>query len=87
MKTRKSLHGSDLHVCLVLDEFLCAAVQEPDVRVCPRHGLAVQLQDQPEHSVSRGVLRPEVELHVADELLRVGDPLGVGQQLWVVLLL
>ena len=57
------------------------------MRVSSSDGLSVQLEDQPQHSVSSGMLGAEVELHVTDKLLRVGDPLSVRQQLRVVLLL
>ena len=78
---------SHLQVSFVLDEFLSTAVQEANMRVSPGHGLSVQLEDETEHSVGSRVLGAEVELHVADKLLRVGDPLGVGEELGVVLLL
>ena len=57
------------------------------MRVSSGHRLSVQLQDEAEHTVGRRVLGAEIELHVADKLLGVGDSLGVGQQLGVVLLL
>ena len=57
------------------------------MRVSPGHRLSVQLQDEAEHTMGRRVLGAEIELHVADKLLGVGDSLGVGQQLGVVLLL
>lgn len=45
-------------------------MQETDVRICAEHDFAVQLQDQPEHAVSGGMLRTEVELYVLYGLLR-----------------
>ena len=75
-----------LQVCFVLDEFLGTAVKEANMRVSPGHGLSVQLEDEAEHSVSSRVLGSEVQLHVSDKLLGVGDSLGVGQELGVVLL-
>ncbi len=49
-----------LNVGSVFDQLFGAAVQEADVRIGPLDHLAVQLQDQPEHAVRRGMLRPEV---------------------------
>ena len=51
--------GTELHV------LLDAGVQVPDDRAQLGDGLAVQRQDQPEHAVRGGVLRP----HVDDEPL------------------
>ena len=76
-----------LQVCFVLDEFLSTAVKGANMRVSSGHGLSVQLEDEAKHSVSSRVLGSEVQLHVPHKLLRVGDSLGVRQELGVVLLL
>ena len=47
--------------------------------------LSVELQHEPEHAVGGGVLGPEVELHVAHELLHLGQAARVRHQLRVVL--
>ena len=57
------------------------------MRVSPGHGLSVQLENETEHTVGSRVLGSEVQLHVSDKLLGVGDSLGVGEELGVVLLL
>ena len=59
-----------LQVGLVLDELLCAAVQQADVGVTLLHGLSAELQDETQHAVSRRVLGPKVELNIPHKLLR-----------------
>ena len=55
-----------LHVRLVLDQLLGAAMQQADVRIDALDHLAVELQHQAQHAVRRGMLRPEVDVEVAD---------------------
>jgi hypothetical protein len=42
-------------------------VEEPNVRICAFDRLAVQLEDQTQHSVRSGVLRSKIQLHVPEE--------------------
>jgi hypothetical protein len=51
----------ELRVGAVLGDLLHAAVQIADDAIRPQNLLAVQLQDDAQHSVGRGVLRPHVE--------------------------
>lgn len=60
-----------LQVGLVLNELLCAAVQQPHVGIALLHRLPAQLQHQAEHAVGRRVLGPEVNRQVGHLLLRV----------------
>src|SRR5215208_2548583 len=53
-------HGDDGRVHAVLGDLLLAPVQIPHDRVAPHHGLPVELQDQPQEPVHRGVLRAHV---------------------------
>ena len=55
-----------LHVGLVLDQLLGAAVQQADVRVDALHDLAVELQHEAQHAVRRRMLGAEVDVEVAD---------------------
>ncbi len=55
-----------LQVGLVLDQLLGAAVQQADVRIDALHDLAVQLQHEAQHAVRRRVLRPEIEMELAE---------------------
>ena len=41
-------------------------MEEPNVRIRPFDRLAVQLEDQAQHSVSSGVLRSKIQLHVPE---------------------
>ena len=50
----------------MLDQLLGAAMQQADVRVDALDDLAVELQHEPQHAVGRGMLRPEVDVEVAD---------------------
>lgn len=58
-----------LQVCLVLNELLGAAVEQADVRVALFDGLSAELQHQPQHAVSRRMLRPKVDGQVGHVLL------------------
>ncbi len=60
-----------LHVGLVLDQLLGAAMQQADMRVGTLHHLAVHLQDQAQHAVRGRVLRAEID-RVAVDLDRLG---------------
>ena len=62
-----------LQVGLVLNELLCATVQQADVGVCALHHLALHLQHQPQHAVSGRVLRAEVD----GEVLNLGRGQGL----------
>ena len=55
-----------LHVRLVLDQLLGAAMKQADVRIDAFHDLAVEFEHEAQHAVRRGVLRPEVDVEVAD---------------------
>uniref|UniRef100_A0A182TXL0 Uncharacterized protein n=1 Tax=Anopheles melas TaxID=34690 RepID=A0A182TXL0_9DIPT len=58
-----------LHVRLVLDQLLGAAVQQPNVRIRTHDRFAVQLQHQAQHTVGSRMLRSEVDLQIAHLLL------------------
>eukprot|EP00053_Salpingoeca_punica_P008372 m.75267 g.75267 ORF g.75267 m.75267 type:complete len:437 (+) comp14572_c0_seq1:246-1556(+) len=62
--------GQRLEVGLVLDQLLRAAVQKSDVRIGVADNLAIQLQDQAQHTVGSRVLRAKVDGEVRDGLLR-----------------
>lgn len=53
----------DLRVHPVLGDLLLRAVQVAHNRVAPHHRLAVELQDKPQETVHRRVLRPHVHVH------------------------
>ena len=55
-----------LQVGLVLDQLLGAAMQEADVRIDALDHLAVELQHEAQHAVRRRMLRPEVDVELAD---------------------
>ena len=55
--------GDTLHPRPVLRVLLDAGVEVADDRLAPDHGLAVELQEQAEHPVGRGVLRTHVDDH------------------------
>ena len=67
----------DLRVGAELGELLVAAVHVADHRVGREHALAVEAHHEAQRAVGGGVLRPEVEDHVAgvelDVDLRVGE--------------
>jgi hypothetical protein len=58
--------GNRLRICLLLDQLLGAAMQEPDMRVDTLDDLAVEFQHQTQNTVRRRVLRTEVDVEVAD---------------------
>jgi hypothetical protein len=60
--------GQVLQVGPRLHQLLGAAVEKPDMRIAALHDLAVELQHQPQNPMRRRVLRPEVEVEVADLL-------------------
>ena len=55
-----------LQIGLVLDQLFGAAMQQPDMRIDALDDLAVELQHQAQHAVRRRMLRPEVDVEVAD---------------------
>ena len=58
--------GHRLQVGLVFDQLLGAAMQQPDMRIDALDDLAVEFQHQPQHAMRRRMLRPEVDIEVAD---------------------
>jgi hypothetical protein len=44
-------------------------MQEADVRVATLDDLAVELENQPQHAVRRRMLRPEIEVEIAEALV------------------
>ena len=58
--------GQRLQIGLLLDQLLGAAMQEPDMRIDALHDLAVELQHQAQHAMRRRMLRPEIDVEVAD---------------------
>ena len=55
-----------LQVGLVLDQLFGAPVQQPDMRIDPRDDLTVQLEHKTQNAVRRRVLRPEIDVEIAD---------------------
>ena len=55
-----------LQVGLVLDELLGAAVEKADVGIDALHHLAVELEHEAQHTVGGGMLRPEIDVELAD---------------------
>ena len=55
-----------LQVGLVLDQLLGAAVQKADMGIDALHHLAVELEHKAQHAVGGRVLRPEVDVELAD---------------------
>jgi hypothetical protein len=55
-----------LEVCPVLDELLCASVQQSNVGVGAHNLLSVQLQNQAQHTVGSGMLGSEVDSVMPD---------------------
>lgn len=55
-----------LHIRLVLNQFLGSTMQKTDVRICANDFLAIKLQDQPQHTVSRRMLGAEIDGVVAN---------------------
>ncbi len=64
MQVNSSEH--DTFADYVIKENRLLPMEEPDVRICPFDRLAVQLEDQAQHSVSSGVLRSKIQLHVPE---------------------
>ena len=58
--------GDRLQVSLVFNQLFGAPVEQPDMRVETLDHLAVQLHNQAQHAVSRGMLGPEIEIVVFD---------------------
>src|SRR5262249_4776938 len=56
--------GQRLQVVLILDELLRAAMEQPDMRVDALDHLAVELENETQHAVRGGMLRPEVDREV-----------------------
>jgi hypothetical protein len=65
-----------LQISLGLDQLLGAAVQEADMRVDPLDHFAVELQHQPQHTMSGGMLRPEIDCKVTEVLFVHGQTFG-----------
>ena len=57
--------GQRLHVRLVLDELLGAAMQKPDMGIDASNDFSVKLEQEPEHAVSRRMHRSEIYREVA----------------------
>jgi hypothetical protein len=53
--------GQSLEICPVLDELLCASVQQSNVRVGAHNLFSVQLQNQTQHTMGGGMLGSEVD--------------------------
>ena len=58
--------GDRLQIGLVLDQLLGAAVEQSDMRVDALDHLAVELEHQPQNTMRRRMLRPEVDVEGAD---------------------
>ena len=67
--------GHRLHVGLVLDQLLGAAMQQADMRIGTLHHLALHLEDEAQHAMRRRVLRAEID-GVAVDLDGARDRLG-----------
>src|SRR6185295_2907959 len=48
----------------MLDQLFGAAMQEPDMGIDPSDDLAVQIQDQAQHTMGRRMLRSEIDGHL-----------------------
>ena len=57
--------GHRLHIGLVLDQLLGAAMQQPDMRIDALDDFAVELQHHAQHAVRGRMLRPEIDGEVA----------------------
>ena len=61
------VHAGDVGPALQVRELLAlllhAGVQVADDRLAAQHGLALQLEHEPQHAVRAGVLRPHVDDH------------------------
>ena len=58
--------GDRLQIGLGLDQLLGAAMKQPDMRINAVDHLAVEFEHKAQHAVRRGVLRPEIDVEVAD---------------------
>ena len=58
--------GHRLQIGLVLDQLLGAAMEQADMRIDALDDLAVELEHQAQHAMRRRMLRPEVDVEVAD---------------------
>ena len=58
--------GHRLQVGLVLDQLLGAAMEQADMRIDALDDLAVELQHEAQHAMRRRMLRPEIDVEVAD---------------------
>ena len=66
-----------LLVVFVLNQLLCAAVQEADVRISAADRLAVQFQHQAQHAVGGRMLRAEVEGEILDFKVLLCDEIAL----------
>tara|TARA_R110002003_G_scaffold126_42_gene11790 strand:+ start:986 stop:1555 length:570 start_codon:yes stop_codon:yes gene_type:complete len=55
-----------LQICPVLDELLCASVQQSNVRIGAHNLLAIEFQNQSQHTVGGGMLGPKVDSVMPD---------------------
>ncbi len=55
-----------LQIGLILDQLLGATMQQADMRIAALDDLAIQLHDEAQHAVRRGMLRAEVDRVVLD---------------------
>lgn len=58
--------GQGLEICSVLDELLGSTVQQSDVRISADNLLAIEFQDQSQHTVGGRMLGPKVDCVMAD---------------------
>ena len=58
--------GHRLQIGLRLDQLFGAAMQQADMRIDALDDLAVELEHQAQHAVGRRMLRPEIDVEVAD---------------------
>jgi hypothetical protein len=50
----------------VLNQLLCAAMQQPYVRIDAFDNLAIELQDKAQHAMGRRMLRPKIDREIAN---------------------
>ena len=55
-----------LQIGLMLDQFLGAAMEQPDMRIDALDDLAVELEHQAQHAVRGRMLRPEIDGEIAE---------------------
>jgi hypothetical protein len=58
--------GQRLQVCAVLDELLCASVQEANVGIGAHNLLTIEFENQSQHTVGSGMLGTKVDCVVPD---------------------